>query len=186
MIADEELIREIKSGSKSAMDVLVRRHYKTVFAFIYRRVTDKATAYDLTQEVFIKVIKNIKKYSKKGRFKNWLLTIAVNQCRDYFRSSEARNNKLTSELEEDNFKSKVSISSVFEKKENRKLIMNALEQLPHFQREVVLLKYFHDLTLNEIAEITNSNETTVKSRLYQAIGKLERSIERSNFYEQGN
>jgi RNA polymerase sigma factor (sigma-70 family) len=186
MISDEELIREIKNGSKSAMDVLVRRYYKTIFAFVYRRVTDKTIAYDLTQEVFIKIIKNIKRYSKKSSFKNWALAIAVNQCRDYFRSSEAKNSKLSSELEEGKYQSSTSISSVFEKKENRKLIMNALNQLPHNQREVVILKYFDDLKLIEIVGITGANESTVKSRLYQAIGKLESFLERGDLFEQEN
>lgn len=186
MISDEELIREIKKGSKSAMDVLVRRYYKTIFAFVYRRVMDKTIAYDLTQEVFIKIIKNIKKYSKKGSFKNWALTIAVNQCRDYLRSSESKNNKLTRELEEGKYQSESSIASVFEKKENRKLIMNAINQLPHNQREVVILKYFDDLKLSEIADMTKANESTVKSRLYQAIGKLESFLERGDLYEQEN
>ena len=85
---DQELIHEIKNGSQAAMEVLVQRHYKNIFAYIYRKVGDYHLAYDLTQETFVKMMKSINNYKPYGKFSNWLLTIAVNQCRDYFRSSK--------------------------------------------------------------------------------------------------
>ncbi|MDQ0253560.1 DNA-directed RNA polymerase specialized sigma24 family protein [Evansella vedderi] len=84
---DEELIEEIKNGSQAAMEVLIKKQYKTIFAYVYRKVGDYHLAYDMTQEVFIKMMKSINEYKGGGKFQHWLLKIAVNHCRDYFRSS---------------------------------------------------------------------------------------------------
>lgn len=185
MISDEELIKEIKRGSKSSMNVLVRRYYKIIYAYIYRSIFDKSIAYDLTQEAFIKIIKNIKNYAEKGSLKSWMLTIASNQCRDYFRSTEAKSKLLSVQLEENRFESKASsVSSVFEKKESRKRIISTMQQLPLEQREVIILRFFHELKINEISEITKSSNSTVKSRLYRGMEKLGSLLERSDFYEQ--
>lgn len=187
MISDEELIIDIKSGSKSSMDVLVRRYYKVVYAFIYRSVFDKSIAYDVTQEAFIKIIKNIKKYSEQGSLKSWMLTIASNQCRDYFRSKEAKSKSLSIPLEENRLETKESsVSSVLERKENRKNIIHKMQQIPFEQRQVINLKYFHDLKISEIAEVNQTSESTVKSRLYSGLEKLGNLLERSSFYEEGN
>lgn len=187
MISDEELIKEIKQGKKSSLDVFVRRYYKIVYAYIYRTIFDKSIAYDLTQDAFIKIIKNLKDYSEKGSLKSWVLTIAINQCRDYFRSKEAKSKLLSVPLEESRFEANNStISSIFEKNETRKCIIQKMQQLPYEQREVINLKYFHELKLKEIAEITHTSESTVKSRLYRGIEKLGKLLERGDFYEEGN
>lgn len=85
---DENLIKEILKGNESAMEILVKRHYDFVHSYIYRTTKDYNIAYDITQDVFIKMMKNIDKYSiEGGKFKNWLLKIAVNTTKDYFKSS---------------------------------------------------------------------------------------------------
>ena len=90
MPTDDELVEEILNGSKAAMDVLVRRHYKNIFSYVYRKTGNYHLAYDLTQEIFIKMMKSIKNYKQQGKFSSWLLKIAVNHCRDYYKSSDFR------------------------------------------------------------------------------------------------
>lgn len=82
-MTDEELVADILSGSRSAMDVLVRRYYKTVYAYVYRKTSDKQLSYDLTQEVFMKMLKSLSSFKNTGSFKNWLITVTVNHIRDY-------------------------------------------------------------------------------------------------------
>lgn len=85
--SDEKLIKELIKGNESAMEILVKRYYDLVYSFIYRNTSDYNTAYDITQDVFIKMMKNIDKYQiENGKFKSWLLKIAVNTTKDYFRS----------------------------------------------------------------------------------------------------
>lgn len=84
---DENLVKEILKGNESAMEILVKRHYDLVHSYIYRTTNDYNVSYDITQDVFIKMMKNINKYNmESGKFRNWLLKIAVNTTKDYFKS----------------------------------------------------------------------------------------------------
>ncbi|WP_462412719.1 RNA polymerase sigma factor [Neobacillus sp. Marseille-QA0830] len=171
-MTDYELIRDIKHGIVSSQEVLVRRHYKLVYSFLYRMTGDKELAKDLTQETFIKLLKNISKYQPSADFKSWLLTVASNHAKDYFKSRTHKDRQHTYELTDQDTRTEKDVPSIFEKNETRKEIKQALENLPSYQREAILLKYFNELKIAEIAAITNSSVPTVKSRLKQGLGKL--------------
>lgn len=168
----QELIREIAAGSQAAMEVLTRQYYKPVYAFVYRKVGDKQTAYDLTQDIFIKVIQRLPSYSGKGSFKSWLFAIAVNHCRDYWDSAEYKWTVRQAELSETIPSEQKSVPFIFERKETRERVKAALNSLPEMQKEAVLLKYYHDMKIKDIADVTNTNVPTVKSRLKQGLAKL--------------
>lgn len=170
---DKQLVREIKNGSEAAMEVLIKRYYKQIYAFVYRNVNNKELAYDLTQEIFMKMIKNIKTYRGKGEFKSWLFTLAINHCRDYLKSScYMRQQSIQTGLPENLSVDHNNVSYIFERNETRKKVKSAIELLPDFQKEAVLLRYYHDLKIKDIAQITGVNESTVKSRLKQGLQKL--------------
>lgn len=172
MLSDDSLINEIKSGSEAALEVLVKRHYGDVFSYICRRTGDYHRAYDLTQEVFIKMMAALwKTRIEEGKFANWLLKIAVNTCRDYYRSSGFKQWEKTGELLE-NTAAIPGVISLLERKEEIRDLKAALESLPEEQREAILLKYYHNKKFQEIAEATGSNESTAKSRVRQGLGKL--------------
>lgn len=181
---DQELIREIKNGSQAAMEVLVKRHYKNIFAYVYRKVGDYHLAYDLTQETFIKMMKSIDKYKPYGKFQNWLLTIAVNQCRDYFRSSHFKQIDNEQEYEDYVKDEKGNISHLLRQKVESEQVRKALRQLPEFQKETIILRYYHDLKIKEIASVTDTNESTVKSRLRQGVQKLKNIFREENQNDQ--
>jgi len=176
--ADDELVREITDGNPQAMEQLVQKHYKQIFAYVYRTVGDYHLAYDLTQEVFIKMMQSIERYKGKGKFSHWLMTIAVNHCRDFFRSKYFRQKKQEQELLQyiadptETVWDKVST----EWKSDR--IKKAIEELPLFQKEPIILRFYHDYKMKEIAKITKSNESTVKSRIRQGTTKLKRILEK--------
>lgn len=186
MPEDRELVEEISKGSQAAMETLTRRYYKVIFAFVYRKVGNKETAYDLTQDIFIKMIQKIKTYSNKSKFKSWLFTIAVNHCRDYWRSADYKVTSKQSELPESLASKNNSVPYIFEKKETRERIKEALEELPENQKEALLLKYFHDMKIKEIGRVTGANQSTVKSRLKQGLSKLEGILKRGERNGQEN
>jgi RNA polymerase sigma factor (sigma-70 family) len=171
MLADSELVAEILSGSQPAMEILVRRHYRPVFDFVYRKTGDYHAACDLTQEVFVKMMRSLGGYREIEKFRGWLLTIAVNCCRDYHRAGLSRTGReeaLTPDLagRHDN------VWDIFSRKAARERVKEAVQSLPALQKEVILLRFYHDLKIREIAGITGSKEPTVKSRLRQALEKL--------------
>ncbi|MBS4208643.1 RNA polymerase sigma factor [Bacillus sp. FJAT-50079] len=179
MIPDYDLIQEIKNGSHSAMEVLVKRYYKQIYAFVYRRTGDKDTAYDLTQEIFIKMMKSISTYKERAQFKTWLYTLAVNHCNDYFRSKAFQVAKLTEEMN-DSSASPVDVPFIFERKEKRRELITAIKTLPDYQCNTILLRYYHDFTIKEIAGIMKTNDSTVKSRLRQGLEKLKGILQRGD------
>ncbi|MCA0987514.1 RNA polymerase sigma factor [Guptibacillus algicola] len=185
MLSDQKLVKEIQSGNQSAMDVLVKRHYKLVYSFAYRKTSDKEVAYDLTQEIFIKMLKKIDLYAAKGEFRNWLLTLTVNHCRDYYRSKAYKQASNSNEYEDNLYREKDDVTYIFDKNETRKEIKGALNTLPTIQKEAIILKYFHDMKIFEIAEITNTNDSTVKSRIRQGMEKLKVLLIRSDSRERG-
>src|SRR4051794_33615569 len=116
MQIDDELIDEIRHGSKSAMEVLIKRHYKTVFSYIYRNVGDFHISYDLSQETFIKMARNIHSYSAGGKFQYWLLKIALNTCRDYYKSRANKSKNNSVPLDETLIESKSKVIDLIEQK----------------------------------------------------------------------
>ena len=179
MITDEQLVQEILEGNEPAMEILTKRYYKIIFAYVYRTVGEYHNAYDLTQEVFIKMMKGLSKYKEAQKFKSWLFTIAVNTCKDYYRSSETKIIKediLDENIARGLVDEKSNVISIVNKNIRTKIIKEALEELPEYQKEALILKYYHDLKTSEIAEITKNKEATVKSRLRQGIGKLRKIL----------
>lgn len=172
-MTDEDLIQEIQAGSNAALESLIRKYYYDVYNFIYRRTHQQALSYDLTQEVFSKVFLSISSYESKGKFRSWIFTIALNQVRDYVNSKQVRNKSLENEWIEETIEDKKSnVAYLYEKKEESREIREALEELSDIQSEAIILKYFHGYKYHEIAEMTKTKETTVKSRVFQGLKKL--------------
>lgn len=183
MPAEDELVGKIVEGNEHAMEQLVKKHYKEIFAYVYRTVGDYHLAYDLTQEVFMKMLKFIKHYQGRGKFSHWLITIAVNHCRDYFRSKYFKQKTKEKELLQQ-IPGKQDYPWDFVRKEfESEKVKQALEQLPIYQREPIVLRFYHDYKIKEIAEMTKANESTVKSRIRQGMMKLKRMLEGRNFVD---
>jgi RNA polymerase sigma-70 factor (ECF subfamily) len=174
---DEKLVKEILIGNESAMEILVKRYYDLVHSFVYRNVSDYNIAYDLTQEVFIKVIKNIDKFSfEKGNFKTWILKIAVNTSKDYFKSNVYKQRKEIQDIDNHEIKDDKNVVDILSKKEETLKIKEAISKLPNLQRQAIILKYYNDLKIKEISNVTGDNENTIKSRLFNGIKSLKKLL----------
>ncbi|KNF08322.1 RNA polymerase sigma factor, sigma-70 family [Gottschalkia purinilytica] len=181
-IKDEELVREILNGNQSSMEVLVNRYYKLIHAVIYRNFGDYHIAMDLTQETFVKTLRKLETFEiDKGDFKGWILKIAINTSKDYYKSSYVKHN-LPHESQSVYFSKETSekdnIINILEKKEKRLQVKNAILSLPYEQRLALILRYYHDLKIKNIGDITDTNESTVKSRLRLGIEKLKKLLDR--------
>lgn len=153
--SSESLVKEILKGNEVAMELLVKRNYNMVQSFVYRYIGDYNLSYDMTQEVFIKMIKNINKFKfESASFESWLLKIASNHCKDYFKSTSCRERSKSSNIDELDIKNTENIIDIFELNEKRRTIKNAVDKLPNLQREAIILKYYHDLKIKEISNIT--------------------------------
>ena len=182
---DENLIKEILKGNESAMEILVKRHYDLVHSYIYRTTSDYNIAYDITQEVFIKMMKKLNTFNlEEGKFKSWLLTISVNTTKDYFKSKTFKQRIENCDIEEHQIEDKSNVIEIISKKEEAIKIKEAVGKLPNLQKEAILLKYYNDLKIKEISEITGDNENTIKSRLFNGIKNLKKLLGGEIFEEE--
>lgn len=172
-LADGELVQTALAGRESGFEELVRRYQRPIAAYVYRMVGDYDSALDLTQEVFIKVYNSLGRYRSEFKFSTWIYKIAHNAAIDHLRRHATRVQAFSSSA--DGERSEVVIESrrltpeqESERKERRSEIESVVQLLPHAYRELILLRHSHDLSYDEIAEVTGLPLGTVKNRLFRA------------------
>ena len=170
MQEDAQIIQQVLQGNDAAIDELVHRYYDEIFRYIVRMGCPNEEAMDLTQEVFIIMMKSIATYKEQGHFRAWLYKIAHNQTMNVFKKKKR---ELVYFINEE--KSGV-MTDFSETVADQAFVEELLKQLPAKQRDVVILKYYHGFKSKEIAKITKSTLPAVKSRLFQALQKLKKYI----------
>lgn len=178
-IEDYFLIRRIKAGDTDAWELLVGKYYDQIFSFCVRRCFgDRELASDLTQDIFLKVVENISSYSFTGKFFNYLFTIAVNHCNNHYVKKKIQAEELK---DESKTSSAVSASEIVIRKEEQSSVQTALDQLPDIQKEAIILKYYHEMKVKEIAKVTKVSVPTAQSRIAQGLKKLNKYLDRKEF-----
>jgi len=173
--SDYELVVEFVNGRQSSIEVLIRRHQKRVYSYIFLLVKKQDVAEDIFQETFIKVIKSLKegKYVDTNRFSSWAMRIAHNLIIDHFRRE-----KQSKMLSKDAYEVDILNHPRYSDKTVEEIIVfeqiltdvrALIEQLPEDQREVILLRHYSDLSYKEIAEQTNVSINTALGRMRYAI-----------------
>lgn len=176
-----KVLRQCQKGNKQAFNELITFYYPFVFKFLLKITNKNDVAYDLTQETFLKLIKNIDKFRVKGKakFSTYLITIARNCYLDYLR-------KYSKELQEVDileFSNNISSEYDYFKNEDYNSLLKEINRLPKLQREAIKLKYLEGYTLEEIAKIQNTTSNTIKSRLFESRKKLKDKLKGSGLYE---
>lgn len=171
LFSDEQLALGIQRGRMDDLTVLVERYHAPLLGFLYRMTGgDRALAEDLVQETFLRVLGNIASYRYARPLKPWLYTIAVNLVRDHYKQAEFRHTD--SMLAHVDPPTAGTPETELLASEATKRAIMALIALPILQREAILLRYFHDFTLNEISQALHIPVGTVKSRLSMGLKRL--------------
>lgn len=161
---DNIFIEKIKAGENSYLSELIEKYYDDIYRYCCYVTGNSTVSYDITQNTFLNLINSIQSYSEKNKFKGYLFSIAKNCCYDYFRQLHNYD-----ELDEqvlppgEDFTDSVNTSH---------LVQKALNSLPLFQRDTIILYFYYGFKIREIADITGATASTVKSRLKQGKGKL--------------
>jgi len=180
-LPDHALVSQYISGDEAALECLVERHKEKVFTAIIMFVRDRYLAEDLYQETYIKVVNTLRSghYNEEGKFLPWVLRIAHNLCIDYYRKTKRTPKVTTSDgfdifnvlqFADENVQDKVTREETYCK------VRNLLALLPEEQREVVILRHFHDKSFKEIADITNVSINTALGRMRYALINLRKLI----------
>lgn len=164
------LIKKSQKGDKKAFEELIRCYYPYVSGFLLKITANETLTEDLTQDTFLKMVRNIEKFKpdSKASFGTWIITIAKNCFLDYMRHEKIH----TEDIEDFEIPDKNDVASTVEKKLQYEEVLTAVDRLPKEQGLLIRLKYEESLTLAEISEKLNIPQKTVKSRIHEGTVKL--------------
>lgn len=186
VLTDEKLVSLYARGKNEAFDVLLNRHKSRIFSYIYHTVKDNDLANDIFQDTFVKAISTIKqgRYTENGKFPAWITRIAHNLIIDFYRQEKSENlqscdneelNILNrKDLSEATIEDSIITSQIHG--DVKRLVM----ALPESQREVLIMRYYQDMSFKEIADTTNVSINTALGRMRYAILNMRRIAEENN------
>lgn len=185
MNGDLELIRKAKWGDINAFEELISGYQQKVYNTAYRFFNNEEDAWDITQEVFIKIYTSLKNFKEGSAFSTWLYRIAVNTCIDFSRKRKKKDLSLDDEIS--NVALKIASpqplpDEVAEKKELRNAITMAILALPEDLRICVILRDIQGFTYLEISELLNCSIGTVKSRINRGRRALREQLKSGNIF----
>jgi RNA polymerase sigma factor (sigma-70 family) len=165
-ISDYELVEKCLNGDKEVFSELVARYKKLIFSVVYNMLPDKQEVNDVSQEVFIRLYKNLNRYNSEYKFSTWAVRIATNLCLDILRK------KKVDSIPVDEIEAMPdSIGTPEERyisKERKERIKKAVDELPDKYRIPIILFHENGLSYEEMCNILNEPMTIIKNRLYRA------------------
>lgn len=198
---DKQLIADYLDGNELALKELINQYLKPIYNFIYHFIGGRPEAEDITQEVFVKMWRNLKKPAlshsalsswpkclskgfnpKKGSFKTWLYVIARNTAIDFLKKKKHLNFSDLNTREENANIENILVdpeplpSELFDQKDLSEKLLSVMQKLSPHYRAIIFLHYHNELTFQEIAEIFNQPLNTVKSQHLRALIKLRELI----------
>ncbi|HBE79748.1 MAG TPA: RNA polymerase sigma factor [Firmicutes bacterium] len=172
LFLDEEFAAQLQHGDKMAFEAIVHRYHEPIYAYIVRMGSEYHIAADITQEVFLKVCKSIHQYKPDLPFRPWIYTIASNTYKDYLKKAYVQRDVPGLEITDSIAVTEDTPETAFLENSERAIVVEALKCLEEIYREVLILRYYQDLKLEEIAQTLQIPIGTVKSRLSTALHKM--------------
>lgn len=184
--SDERLISLYVSGCNEAFDELLNRHKDFVYGYIFRNVKNEDVANDIFQETFVKVITTLNsgRYVENGKFSAWITRIAHNRIIDYYRQLKNEGLQSTDSTELNILNRKEYSDSTIEDtlvlNQIHKDIRRLICELPKSQRDVVVMRYYKDMSFKEISDVTGVSINTALGRMRYALINLRRLANEHN------
>lgn len=183
---NEELVSQAAGGNDEAFRILVERYEKTVYNLVLRYLNDPDESFDVAQEVFINLYKNLQKFDPAYKFTTWLYKIASNQALYRYRSRKKRSNILNidhPDVEQGTMSAEEHRSFSPEEtaiqRDRRAQIGKLLDQLDEKYRMAIILRHYMDMSYEEIQQVMNLPIGSVKTNLFRARAKLRELMDQS-------
>jgi RNA polymerase sigma-70 factor (ECF subfamily) len=183
---DEELLERFRAGDRRAFDSLMKRHQVGLFNFIHRSVRDRATAEELLQDTWLRVLAGAQDFQRASKFSTWVYTVARNLCIDQARKAVLRRHPSLDQSPRSSDEGPTLGETLADQgpqadrsaisKELQERLIAAIHSLPDDQREVFMLREYASLPFKEIAEVVGAPENTVKSRMRYALERLQSAL----------
>jgi RNA polymerase sigma-70 factor, ECF subfamily len=184
---DEELVALSMGGDVESFNQLVVRWERPIYALAYRVIGREEDARDVVQETFLRAFRGIGNFRGQAKFSSWVYRIALNLCRDWIRR-ERRTPILPTpegvdvvELAAEQGPAE-SIEELVARNDISKVVADLMTRLPEEQRTAIILKEYHGMTFQEIADLQGVPLSTVKTRLYQGLTVLRRHLQQQGKY----
>ena len=181
---DEELVARSIGGDPDSFNELIRRWERPIYALAYRQLRREEDARDVCQETFLRAFRALHGFRGQAKFSSWLYRIALNLCRDWMRRE--RRTPVVQTPEDVDLMELAAAREPSESIEDRvarndlsRLVERAMTLLPEEQRTAIVLKEYHGLTFQEIADMIGCPLSTVKTRVYQGLAVLRRELAKS-------
>jgi RNA polymerase sigma-70 factor, ECF subfamily len=182
--SDEELVSRSIGGDVESFNQLVLRWERPIYALAYRVIGREEDARDVCQETFLRAFRALGGFRGQAKFSSWLYRIALNLCRDWVRRQ--RRTPVVQLPEDVDIVELAAarepsepIEDVLERHDLTRKVEKAMAKLPEEQRTAIILKEYHGLTFQEIADLAGCPLSTVKTRLYQGLAVLRRELGKS-------
>lgn len=180
---DEDLVARSRSGDLDSFNQLILRWERPIYAFAYRVIGREEDARDVCQETFLRAFRSLAGFRGQAKFSSWLYQIAMNLCRDWIRRQRrARTVQLAEGVDPAELAAEQgpveSIEDLVSRRELSAVVEEAMALLPDEQRTAIVLKEYHGMTFQEIADLQGCPLSTVKTRLYQGLTVLRRHLEK--------
>ena len=178
---DEELVARSIGGDADSFNQLILRWERPIYALAYRTIGREEDARDVCQETFLRAFRALPGFRGQAKFSSWLYRIALNLCRDWIRR-ERRTGFVQPPEDVDLMdlaaaaEPSESIEDLVARKDQIRAVERAMALLPEDQRTAIVLKEYHGLTFQEIADLLGCPLSTVKTRLYQGLSVLRREL----------
>jgi RNA polymerase sigma-70 factor (ECF subfamily) len=183
-VTDEDLVARATAGDLESFNQLVSRWERPIYALAYRTLGREEEARDVVQEAFLRAFRGLKGFKGEAKFSSWLYRITLNLCRDWVRRERRAPLVQVPEgvdpvdLADAQASPEPSVEDLVADREMSAAVAKAMAELPEEQRTAIMLKEYHGLTFQEIAEQLGCPLSTVKTRLYQGLSVLRRRLER--------
>lgn len=170
-------LTKIQNGDEQKLEIFIHDTYFKIYSYILRRLKNVTVAKDLTQETYLRFMKHLYHLPSDTKIENYLYRIAYHLCIDYYRMY----GRVQEEIEVPS-KDKLPIEVILQNETENK-IQEAIGCLSEEQKDVIILRYYQDLKIKEIASILNEKENTIKTRLRLGTKKLKQILERGDYLE---
>lgn len=170
-IEDKIIVQQVLNGNTMAFAELIERYQSRVYYLSYRMTGVAEDAEDITQNVFLKIYSGLANYNPEFKFFSWLYKTAINESINYLKVNKTRRPYEMVDISDDN-----TIENKIIDSERKKLIRENVSRLKPKYSSLIVLKYFEDLSYEEISSVTGLSIKKIKSRLFEARNLLRKSL----------
>lgn len=169
-MTDEMIMEAVKNGDLQQASLLFERYHKRIFNFLARMTMDRIVAEDLTQNVFMRMIKYRNSYREGARFQSWIYQVARNIFSDHYQQNKNQRRGLVDVEKIESIMADSDETQLMDEREE--LLHRSLARLEPEQRELLVLTRFQHMKYEEVAAIMDTTVANIKVRVHRAIGKL--------------